>query len=429
MLMVKNITVHNPLPNVAHKEALQIIANAGRCIMDYDRYGRIRIYSAFLPDFETTSNGAEEYSDVKSIDNDTVKDHYASYSQDFWSADGAMLFLPEQIIETQNTGYVSEQISGNDGLFTENPVITRTLEAKYKCFGINIKFSGNLPKKFIIHTYADGSPVENVTVDSNISQNFELPYGFHEFDKIEIEFVETSVPNNRILIDYISFGAETDYTVKYDDLYSTPTGTQLEKVKNINVSREIYSPGAEDEELTSDTLTYDGVNHIYYFSDPCYGYSASITEGDGTVSILSSGAYFVELEFTGVNDGAEIKFAVTGRKYNVSESIYTVGINNRGNDTEWSNPLISDYEHCKDVAEWVADYLASGIEYELDFRGEPALDCGDTIFQENKYVDDLKVVIEEHQMTFNGTIDGALRTRRKERVARAKNGLDSRRLR
>ena len=425
---LKKVIVHNPLPNVTHKEALQIIANAGRCIMDYDRYGRIRIYSAFTPEFATTSNGTEAYSDVKSIDSDTAKNHYAEYLQNFWTADGTMLFLQKDNTNVQNTGYVSAQISGDDGLFTENPVITRTLEAKYKCFGINIKFFGNLPKKFIIHTYADGSPVENVTVDSNISQNFELPYEFHEFDKIEIEFVETSVPNNRILIDYISFGAETDYTVKYDDLYSTPTGTQLEKVKNLNVSREIYSPGVEDEELTSDTLTYDGVNHIYYFSDPCYGYSASVTEGNGSVSVLSSGAYFAELSFSGISEGDEIKFSVTGRKYNVSESIYTVGINNRGNDVEWSNPLVSDYEHCKDVANWVADYLSSGIEYELDFRGEPALDCGDTIFQENIYVDDLKVVIEEHQMTFNGTIDGALRTRRKERVARAKNGLESRRL-
>ena len=327
------------------------------------------------------------------------------------------------------TGYVSEEISREDGLFENNPVITLVLEAKYKCFGINIKFAGNLPKKFIIHTYADGSSVENVEVDSNILQNFELPYDFKEFDKMEIEFAETLVPSNRILIDYISFGAETDYTVRYDDLYSTPTGTQLEKIKDLNVSRQIYSPGAENEELTTDTLIYDGVNHIYYFSDPCHGYVANITQGAGSVSVVASGAYFVELEFSNVPVGDEIKFSVTGKKYNVSESFYIVNINNRGNNTEWGNPLVSDYEHCKILAEWIADYLASGIEYELDFRGEPALDCGDTIFQENKYVDDLKVVIEEHQMTFNGTIDGALRTRRKERVARAENGLDSRRLR
>ena len=327
------------------------------------------------------------------------------------------------------TGYISETVSDEDGIFNENPIVTLILEAKYKCFGINIKFSGNLPKEFIIHTYADGSETENVMVTSNISKNFEFPYEFREFDKMEIEFLKTEIPNNRILIDYISLGAETDYTIRYDDLYSTPNGIQLEKVKDLNVSRQIYSPGAEDENLTSDTLIYDGEKHIYYFSSPCYGYVANITQGAGSVSITSSGAYFVELEFSNVPVGDEIKFTVTGRKYNVSESLYTVNINNRGNNTEWSNPIISDYEHCKDVAEWVANYLASGIEYELDFRGEPALDCGDTIFQENKYVDDLKVVIEEHNMTFNGTIDGALRTRRKERVARAKNGLDSRRLR
>ena len=63
----------------------------------------------------------------------------------------------------------------------------------------------------------------------------------------------------------------------------------------------------------------------------------------------------------------------------------------------------------------------------MDYRGDPALDTGDTIFQENKYVDDLKVVIEEIQQSFNGAIRGALRTRRKERVDRAKNGLGGKR--
>ena len=48
---LQKVVVHNPLPNVTHKEALQIIANAGRCIMDYDRYGRIRIYSEFIPEY------------------------------------------------------------------------------------------------------------------------------------------------------------------------------------------------------------------------------------------------------------------------------------------------------------------------------------------------------------------------------------------
>lgn len=45
---LKKVIIHNPLPKVKHKEALQIIANAGRCVLDYDRYGRIRIHSLVL---------------------------------------------------------------------------------------------------------------------------------------------------------------------------------------------------------------------------------------------------------------------------------------------------------------------------------------------------------------------------------------------
>lgn len=424
---LKKIIVHNPLPNVTHKEALQIIANAGRCIMDYDRYGRIRIYSAFTPDFETSSNGTEYYSNVKSVDAQSVKDQYATYAQDYWTADGTMLFLPKTGV--QSTGYVSAQISGEDGLFTTNPVITRTLEAKYKCFGIKIVFTGNLPKKFLIKTYADEVLNETVVIDSDIIHNYELSREFAEFDKIELEFVETEVPFNRIQIDYISFGAETDYKIEYDDLYSTPVGTQLEKVKNLNMARNIYSKTNTVEELTSDTVIYEGDTVFYYFSDACYGYKASIEEGSAgqSVSIVSSGAWFVELLFSGVTAGEEIKFSVTGYKYNVSKAYYSISINNRGTDTEWNNPIISDYEHGKDVCEWVADYLTAGIEYELNYRGEPALDVGDTIFQENKYDPELKVVIEESQISFNGGISGALRTRRKERVDRAKNGLGNHR--
>lgn len=91
---LKEVTVHNPLPNVTHNEALQIIANAGRCIMDYGRYGRIRIYSAFIPEYTASSDNEEYYSNVENILTDTEKIHYASYTQDFWKADGSMYFLP-----------------------------------------------------------------------------------------------------------------------------------------------------------------------------------------------------------------------------------------------------------------------------------------------------------------------------------------------
>lgn len=418
---LKKVTVKNPLPNVTHKEALQIIANAGRCVMDYDRYGRIRIYSMFLPDFVTSSNGAEYYSDIKSIDEQSKKESYATYEQGYWTANGEMLFLPKKGI--QNTGYVSKQISGADCSFEENPIITRTMEAKYKCFGIRIKFTETVPKRFLIKTYADGIQNGNIEINKDIVLDYELNYEFNEFDKIEFEFIETELPNNRIHVNYIEFGEESDYRIFYDDLYSTPVGTKLENIKNINVTRSIFTKSEKEEELVTDTLVYDGKNHMYNLTDACYGYVVSLESSIQSAEIIESGAYYVSVKFKNVNIGDEIKLSIKGNKYNVSYEKYSSPVSNRGIDKEWINPLISDQEHCKKVSEWLADYFASGIEYELDYRGEPAIDAGDTIFQENRYEPNLKVVIEETQLSFNGGLSGALRTRRKERVVRAENKL------
>lgn len=423
---MKKVYVHNPLPNVTHKEALQIIANAGRCIMDYDRNGKIRIRVAFKPTYDTTSNGETYFSNAPTIDNLTEKNQYATCEQNFWKADGKKLFVPTD--HHQDTGYISASISDENGRFDVNPMLTRTLEAKYKAYGIMINFSGNLPKKIVIRTYADDVLNNTLTITSGIEQATEINYGFPEYDRLEIEFPETG-PNSRIHIDYLSLGAETSYSLEYDDLYSTPVGTQLEKIKNVKVSRSLYSKSATKEDLTSETITYSGENQIYYLNDPCYGYSVAISNAkSGQIAkIVSSGAYYVEVAVSGVKTGENIEVAITGYKYNVATSYYSQPVHNRGTEKEWQNPLISFGDHCQEVAKWLADYFASGIEYELDYRGEPAIDCGDVIGQENKYDPDLKTIIEQSQITFkSGLLGGGLRTRRKEYVARTKNRLVSR---
>lgn len=423
---MKKVYVHNPLPNVTHKEALQIIANAGRCIMDYDRNGKIRIRVAFKPTYDTTSNGETYFSNAPTIDNLTEKNQYATCEQNFWKADGKKLFVPTD--HHQDTGYISASISDENGEFDVNPILIRTLEAKYKAYGIMINFSGNLPKKIVIRTYADDVLNNTLTITSGIEQATEINYDFPEYDRLEIEFPEIE-PNSRIHIDYLSLGAETSYSLEYDDLYSTPVGTQLEKIKNVKVSRSLYSKSATKEDLTSETITYSGENQIYYLNDPCYGYSVAISNAKSgqSAKIVSSGAYYVEVAFSGVKTGENIEVAITGYKYNVATSYYSQPVHNRGTEKEWKNPLISFDDHCQEVAKWLADYFASGIEYELDYRGEPAIDCGDVIGQENKYDPDLKTIVEQSQITFkSGLLGGGLRTRRKEYVARTKNRLVSR---
>lgn len=415
---LKNVKVKNPLPNVGHKEALQIIANAGRCVLSCDRYGRINIHSAFMPDYTTESNGSISGSDVESIDSSSEKYDYATYEKNYWKADGSMLFLKKSGIS--NCGYVSSQISNSNGTFSSNPIITRTFEAMCTIYSLPIQFQENVVSDFKVRAYADGKLVDSYEVTGNEELYLEIAHEFPELDKLEFEFTKTSIPYSRVKIDYIAPGSETNYHIEYDDLYNVPIGTQLEKVKNLKVSRTMFSKSQTKEDLTSDTITYDGENLLYYFDYPCYGYAVSV-ESSVTASIVGSGCYYVEVALSGVDVGTEVAVSIQGYKYNESTAYCTKQISNKGNDKEWNNPIISDTSHAQKVTDWIASYFASPVEYDLDFRGEPALDVGDTIFQENRYSDKLKTIIEESQLKFDGTIKGALKTRRKQNVDRSES--------
>ena len=56
--LLKTVVTDNPLPIETHKSCLQMIANAGRCVLYEDSKGIITIKSAIIPDYEVT---AENY--------------------------------------------------------------------------------------------------------------------------------------------------------------------------------------------------------------------------------------------------------------------------------------------------------------------------------------------------------------------------------
>ena len=59
---LKNVKVYNPMPVVSHREALQLIANAGRCILYQNRSGNIVMKSSFIPDMEAGSSDETYFS-------------------------------------------------------------------------------------------------------------------------------------------------------------------------------------------------------------------------------------------------------------------------------------------------------------------------------------------------------------------------------
>lgn len=115
---LKTVVVCNPVPAVSHSEALQIIANAGRCALYTDRRNRIHMQASFVPDMAASSNGETEFSHVENILKNDVKDAYALGSRDFSLTDGNEYFLTREQ-DFLNTGYISDSIYMDTSCYVE----------------------------------------------------------------------------------------------------------------------------------------------------------------------------------------------------------------------------------------------------------------------------------------------------------------------
>ena len=52
----------------------------------------------------------------------------------------------------------------------------------------------------------------------------------------------------------------------------------------------------------------------------------------------------------------------------------------------------------------------NGIVYEYTHRGFLELDAGDIIYQENEYVENMKVFVVRNVLNFNGAFSGSIET-------------------
>lgn len=412
---LKDVSVCNPMPVVSHKEALQLIANAGRCILYQDRSGNIFMKSSFVPDMEAASDNEVYFSHAGAVLDKKAKQSYATTARDYTDVQPTQYFLPRQEAGKAylNTGYISEAVAGADGTFAVNPAVEISLEARYKCFGLTLEFGRNNPDTVIFHASLAGEPREDYMV-SGLTAMTVISHEFPEFDRLVLEFTK-GCPYNRVILNNIIFGDSTDYMLEYGhELTKTPKGTQLPKVRELHVVRTFYSQGVEVKELAKETVTVSAADNRYtiYFSAPSYDLSCTITEPQAgqTAVIVDSSNYYATVELTGVTGACEV--LITGREYIVTQARVSRRLNPTGRLEQWENPLVSDVVHAADLADWVGDYMRADREYDLQYRGEPRIDANDIAFLENKYVPGLLLRVYDHTLKFNGALSGTIKARR-----------------
>lgn len=408
---LKKLYSNNPIPRVKYKEALQIIANACRCVLTQSRDGKVQIKSNFMPSASIATNGEETYSNAANVLTDTPKVEYATLAGNYTPTDGTMFFLPRNGKAALTTGYVSKEISGANGTFTKNPVVTITMEAIRAYYGLKLVFGTALPAAFTIRTYKGGEPVNEYPVEKDeINTTSIILRDFDDFDVMKIEFTKTAEPYNRIVLNYFSLSDVVDFTMNRRDMTSSPKAIKQELIKEVIVPCYTYQENNREENLVYEDIdVVAGEVETYYIQDPSYGYKVKLDEVEGKATVVAWSNYFVTIKF---NVTGSFKLEVQGYRYKIVEKYATVSLNARGKTVKWKNPLISNTTMANELAAWLANYYTAGIEYEYDTRGNPELDATDIVYQENEFHDGMRVNIYRHTVNFKQAFSGRVTARR-----------------
>lgn len=351
---LRDVNLHNPMPEASYKECLQLLCNASRCILFVDSDGRVNIKANFAnvidpEDMQVTSNGIAWWGNATNVlyGNNNV---YAELTRNFMRVDGSQLFLPRNTgTAIEQTGYVTSNVSDENGLFSENPVLTLKLPAAYTYYGLYISFQGNPPKEMKVSTY-NGDTLLKTFKYNDLKEKSLLNDEFENFDSIRFEITK-AYPKNRVLIDKISFGDLSDYDLKKDSMTENPYGYAERKTKDVFVK-------------------------IYTFQNG----------EDNTPQVVEDNVYLKK----SINNSGEIRYC--------------------------ENQLISTEDHARTVAEWLGNYYANNISYDVQYREDPVLEAADIISMESDIVNSLQVEVETHKLSFNGAFSGSLQLRRAMRT-------------
>lgn len=410
---LKKLYTRNPLPRVGHKQALQIIANACRCTLSQTRQGTCQIKSNFSPEVKIECNSEAVYSNVNNVLTSGDKAEYASLATNYATVDGNMFFLPRDMSRSnKETGFVSSVISDENGYFKTNPMLTVTQEAACMYYGVKMVFGNAVPAGITIRTYNNGALVEEYAVESEfeITRELAVIHNFDDFDTMEVEFTKTAEPYNRIVLNYFSFGDITNFTMERMDMTSSPKAIKQELVKEVIVPCYSYQNGTTEENLISEEVTVTaGDSETFYIGEPSHDFRVTLDESASGVSIESSGSYYVTVKFS---VSGTFRVEIHGYRYKIVERYATKSLNNRGKTIKWENPLIGDMGMANDLANWLAEYYQSGIEYEYSTRGNPEIDVNDIVYQENEFRKGMKVNIYRHTINFAQSLSGKVTARR-----------------
>ncbi len=406
---LKSVFTRAALPVATHRECLQIIANAGQCILYTDRNGYIKLEIALDPTITIGDNGHTVFSDSDSAYNDedlpTAK--YADFLPNSWKTAGIKILLPASGPYIR-TGFVSDKICGADGIFTVYPVFYWTYSFPYSAFQIPITFD-NIDNEYatdfdVIYKLA-GAEIDRVSITGNTAVTYTVEHSVGKTDRIEIEIHKWCRGTHRATIAQIGSGRVNDMRIDFSTASSRPTVEKSSQVKTVTVNCYSYVPASAATEIYHQDITLNGAITLNISHDAATEISASLT--GGTITVQEHYTYYSVLVISGSGTAT---LSITGKMLTTASVGVVKQINPQGEDKPaLTNPLITDLTNAQNTAVWIADYFGKRNSLTTGYRGNPEADAHDLVYMESEFEGLFPARIMEHKIEFNGALSGTVK--------------------
>lgn len=191
--------------------------------------------------------------------------------------------------------------------------------------------------------------------------------------------------------------------------------SKIDQLKDVTVAEygkiPCYVPDPGDETLfypdwvelyrgtTTDTFVHAE------FSNPAEFVRINVIDG----SLVSSEIYARAADLV-LSSGTKT-IIIDGGRLEDSTRVHTLSVNDSGAVDAEQNQLITNSEMCVALADHVAKYLQLRNTYDVSYRGNPELECGDIIGLQTMYSAIITGLILTDEITYNGSLRGRVKVK------------------
>lgn len=371
---LKNIYTIAPLPIDTHANCLQMIANAGECVIYQDRKGILQIKQIINKSKDMIDLG--QHTNIGWAVNITTPDR---------------LEMLNQLTAGKYNVTITAQLKSKTSNFADGD-LSRVV----------VMLSNGRFKEHMVTWYTTDVVGTTKTVTGEISfTEDELSLGItniYVYGCGRGDFGATGTADiSNISLDKL----ESDYNINLFNSYSKSQLSMAKPLRQVDVPCYSYSVSTEATELYKGTMNINGTHEILItYSGMATDVNTKLSSGTLVSATYYSNACLLKITATG-----NVTITVTGYTLESSSVLISTINGDTGETITVDNPLITSQDRANAIGKWVKDYMKNRMIISSSWRADPRLDALDLINTENEYGRN-NMIMTSIKYSYNGAFRG-----------------------